>query len=227
MAADPATTTVAEHRLVRHGSWLICPLLGALLLWLLRLVAAWVSGLPWAPFQGVFELAASVPDPWGTVGAIAIGAIIGLGFAGLMAQERLTVSVAPERLTLTVGRSARHVERAEIGSVFVDGKHFVVLDETGGELARQPSDLDKAALRRAFADHGYPWRDKDPFAARYSLWVEDTPELSLRLNALMSARDRALRKRDGKEAALLRTELAERGILVRDEKKRQYWRATS
>ncbi len=43
----------------------------------------------------------------------------------------------------------------------------------------------------------------------------------------MSARDRALRKRDGKEAALLRTELAERGILVRDEKKRQYWRATS
>ncbi|MCI2420492.1 hypothetical protein MOQ72_23875 [Saccharopolyspora sp. K220] len=227
MAADPDATTVAEHVLVRRGSWVICPLLGALAVFLLRLVAAWVTALPWAPFQGVFELAASVPDPWGTVGAIVIGAVIGFGFAGLMAQERLTVTISAEQVTLTVGRSEQHTERAVIGSVFVDGKHLVLLDSSGGELVRQKSDLDKRALRRAFAEHGYPWRDKDPFAGHYSLWVEDTPELSLRINTLLAARERALRKRDGKEAALLRTELAERGILVRDVQKRQYWRATS
>jgi hypothetical protein len=168
-----------------------------------------------------------VPDPWGTVGAIGIGAIIGLGFAGLMAQERLTVTVAPEHVTLIVGSSQRQFERAEIGSVFVDHKHLVLLDESGAEQARQPSDLDKAPLRRAFVDHDYPWRDKDPFAGHFSRWVEDTPELPLRVNALMAARDRALRKRDRKEAALLRTEIAKRGIVVRDEKKHQYWRTSS
>ncbi|MEV0700331.1 hypothetical protein AB0I53_20805 [Saccharopolyspora sp. NPDC050389] len=224
MAAEPATV-VAEHRFIRHGSWFVCPLLGALLIWLLRIAAGWVAGLPWAPFQGVFELAASVPDPWGTVGAVVIGAIIGLGFAGLMAQERLTVTVEPERVTLAVGSSTQHIARDEIGSVFLDRKHLVVLDESGAEQARQPSDLDWMKLRRAFVEHRYPWREKDPFAGHYNLWVEDTPELSLRINALMANRDRALRKRDGKEAALLRTELAKHGILVRDEKKRQYWRA--
>ncbi|MGW3467869.1 YqeB family protein [Saccharopolyspora sp. NPDC000995] len=226
MAAEPAATTVTEHRLVRHGSWIVCPLLAALVVWLLRLASAWVAGLPWAPFQGVFQLAASVPDPWGMVGAIAIGAILGLGFAGLMAQERLTVTVEPEQVVLTVGRSQQHIARAEIGYVYVDGKNLLVLDESGGEHIRQPSDLDKFALRRAFTEHGYPWRDKDPFTGSYSLWVEDTPELSLRINSLMAARERALRKRAGKEAALLRTELVKHKILVRDEKKRQYWRTT-
>lgn len=224
MADESAATTVAEHALVRRGSWLICPLLGALLVWLLRLVAAWVAGLEWAPFQGVFELAAAVPDPWGTVGAIGIGAIIGLGFAGLMAQERLTVTVAPEHVTLLVGSSRRQIERAEIGSVFVDHKHLMLLAESGAEQARQPSDLDKRSLRRAFVEHGYPWRDKDPFAGHFSLWVEDTPDLPLRVNVLMAARERALRKRDGKEAALLRTEIVKQGIVLRDENKRQYWR---
>ncbi|MGP4020249.1 YqeB family protein [Saccharopolyspora sp. 5N708] len=227
MAADPDATTVAEHAFIRRGSWIFCPLLGALVVFLLRLVSTWVAALPWAPFQGVFELAASAPDPWGTVGAIAIGAIIGVGFAGLMAQERLAVTVSAQQVALAVGRSQQHVERAGIGSVFVDGKHLVLLDDSGAELVRQKSDLDKRSLRRAFTEHRYPWRDKDPFAGHYSLWVEDTPELSLRINTLLAARDRALRKRDGKEAALLRTELANRGILVRDERKRQYWRATS
>ncbi|MEV0051778.1 hypothetical protein AB0H34_14905 [Saccharopolyspora shandongensis] len=226
MAAEPAATTVAEHRFIRHGSWLICPVLGALLIWLLRMAAGWVAGLSWAPFQGVFELAASVPDPWGTVGAVVIGLIIGLGFAGLMAQERLTVTVEPERVTLAVGSSAQHIARDEIGSVFLDRKYLVVLDGSGAEQARQPSDLDWTKLRRAFVEHGYPWREKDPFAGHYALWVEDAPELPLRINALMAARERALRKRDGKEAAVLRTELAQHGILVRDEKKRQFWRAT-
>lgn len=226
MSADPAETTVAGHRIVRQGPWIFFPLLGALCLWLLRLVSDWVAGLSWAPFQGVFELAAAVPDPWGTVGAVAVGVFIGLGFAGLTTQERLAVTVGPQRVTLTMGRSEQHVERDDIGSVFLDGTNLVLLDEAGAEQVRQPCTLDWTALRRAFTEHGYSWREKDPYAGRYTEWAEDEPELPLRTNKLLADRARALRKRDGKQAALLRRELAGQGIVVRDVRKRQYWRRT-
>ncbi|MER7083070.1 hypothetical protein SAMN02982929_03045 [Saccharopolyspora kobensis] len=225
MAAEPGPTTVAEHALLRRGTWVICPLVGALLLLLLRLASGWVAGLPWAPFQGVFELAASVADPWGTIGAVAIGAFIGFGFAGLFAKERLTVIVAPERLTLAIGDTEQHLDRDQVDAVFVDGKDFVVLDAAGAELVRRQSELDRKELRKAFTEHGYPWRDGDPH--EYRLWDDDSSELPLRINALLADRERALRKRDHKEAALLRAELAERGIVVRDSQRRQYWRSVA
>ncbi|MER5390613.1 hypothetical protein [Saccharopolyspora sp. NPDC002686] len=223
MAAESGPTTVVQHAFLRRGTWIICPVVGALLVLLLRLVSERVAVLSWVPFHGVFELAASVPDPWGTVGAIAVGAIIGFGFAGLFAQERLAVTVAPERITMAVGTAEHHLERGDVGAVFIDGKDFVVLDGSGAELARRKSDLDRKELRLAFTAHGYPWRDKDPHP--YQLWDEDSSELPLRINALLTERARALRKRDRKEAALLRSELAERGYVVRDAKRRQYWRS--
>ncbi|GAA4618997.1 YqeB family protein [Saccharopolyspora hordei] len=223
MASEPAPTTVAEHALLRRAMWIICPVAGALVGLLLRWASGWVAGLSWAPFQGVFELAASVPDPQGTVGAVAIGALIGFGFAGLFAQERLNVTVSPQRITLRVGRSEQHLDRGDVDAVFVDGRDFVVLDASGAELARRRSDLDRAALRTAFTEHGYPWHDGDPH--EYRLWDEEDSELPLRVNVLMADRERALRKRDRKEAALLRAELAEHGIVVRDAQRRQYWRS--
>ncbi|GGI75573.1 hypothetical protein GCM10011581_10780 [Saccharopolyspora subtropica] len=222
-----APTTVTEHHLVRYGSWVVCPALGAVLVLLLRLVSGWVTSLPWAPFQGVFELVAAVPDPWGLTGSLLVGAMIGFGFAGLMAQERLAVVVAPDRVELTVGRSTERIDRAGVGAVFVDGRDLVVLDGAGAEAVRKRSDLDRRELRSAFREHGYPWHDEDPHAADYQLWMADTPELSLRINTLMAARDRAVRKRDGKEATLLRAELGRHGVVVRDRDNRQYWRRTA
>lgn len=217
-------TTIRPPALVRRGSWIYCPLLGAVAGFLLRVVAAWVAGLSWAPFQGVFELAASGADPWGTLVAVALGLIIGLGFAGLFAQERLTVTVGPEQVVLATGRHAHEIPGGEIDAVFTERGHLVLLDGTGAELARRKSGLDRLALRDAFREHGYRWRDSDPYAGHYKLWTEDAPELSLRDNTLMADRDRALRRRDHKEAALLRTHLAERGIVLRDGHRKQYWR---
>lgn len=222
--AMSTATTIHPPALVRRGSWIYCPLLGAVAGFLLRIVAAWVAGLPWAPFQGVFELAASGADPWGMLVAIALGLIIGLGFAGLFAQERLTVTVGPEQVVLATGRNAHEIAGAEVDAVFTERGHLVLLDGTGAELARRKSGLDRLALRDAFREHGYAWRDSDPYAGRYVLWTEDTGELSLRVNALMTERDRALRRRDHKEAALLRTQLAEQGIVLRDGHRKQYWR---
>ncbi|MEB3367053.1 YqeB family protein [Saccharopolyspora mangrovi] len=219
-------TTIRPPALVRRGSWIYCPLLGATAGFLLRVAAAWVAGLPWAPFQGVFELAASGADPWGMLVAIALGALIGLGFAGLLAQERLTVVVGPEQVVLATGRNAHEIPAAGVDAAFTERGHLVLLDGTGAELARRKSGLDRSALRDAFREHGYRWRDADPYAGHYKLWTEDAPELSLRANALMADRDRALRRRDHKEAALLRTQLAERGIVLRDGHRKQYWRKT-
>ncbi|WP_093413118.1 YqeB family protein [Saccharopolyspora flava] len=217
-------TTIHPPALVRRGSWIYCPLLGAAAGFLLRVVAAWVAGLPWAPFQGVFALAASGADPWGMLVAIALGALIGLGFAGLLAQERLTVTVGPEQVVLATGRNAHEIPAGEVDAVFTERGHLVLLDGSGAELARRKSGLDRLALRDAFREHGYAWRESDPYAGRYELWTEETPKLSLRANTLMAERDRALRRRDHKEAALLRTQLAELGIVLRDGHKKQHWR---
>ena len=117
-------TTVHPPALVRRGSWIYCPLLGAAALFLLRLIAAWVAGLEWAPFQGVFELAAAGADPWGTLVAVLVGALIGIGFAGLLAQERLMVRVDGDEAVLFSGRAAREFPRSGIGSVFVERGHL-------------------------------------------------------------------------------------------------------
>ncbi|MFD0921175.1 YqeB family protein [Saccharopolyspora rosea] len=230
MGADLPThdtaTRVVESAMVRRGMWFVDPLVGAVVVWLLRLVSTWVAGLPWAPFQGVFQLFASLGDPWGTVVALAIGAVIGLGFAGLRAQERLSVAVDGQRVELARGRAARHIERDDVAAVFREGGHLVLLDESGGELARQATDLPTVSLRKAFTAHGFPWRDGDPHAGRYREWREDDADLSPRQHALLAARARALRKHDrGKQAALLRDELLRHGVVVRDDGKRQRWRA--
>ncbi len=81
-------------------------------------------------------------------------------------------------------------------------------------------------LQAAFVTHGYTWLAGDPHADEYRLWVEDTPDLPPGADALLGARARALGKGgDGKDdAAELRAELAKIGVVVREEKKRQYWR---
>jgi hypothetical protein len=71
--------------------------------WLLTSVAGWLASLPWVPFQGPFELVASVPEPHGSIGALAIGGLAGLVLAILAALDRLTVTVADDQATFTRG----------------------------------------------------------------------------------------------------------------------------
>jgi hypothetical protein len=119
------------------------------------------------------------------------------------------------------------VARQGVAAVFVDGGRLVVLDEAGRELARERSDRGRARLAEAFARHGWPWRDGgDPYRGRYRRWVPESPDLPAAAHALFKARDRALRRGDGEDAADLRAELARLDLVIRDEDKRQYWRRT-
>lgn len=213
--------------------WTGFPLLGAGAGWLLKSLASWVASLPWAPLQGPFELAdrliASFGEPQSTIGALAIGAVAGLVLAFNAEQESLTVVVSHDLVTMKRGESARRIERTSVSAVFLDGKQLVVLGHETEELAREASDLEAERLQAAFLAHGFPWlAGGDPYKDEYRLWVEDTPDLPAGADPLLKARARALGKGDkGKEdAAELRAELARVGIVVREEKKRQYWRRT-
>ncbi|MBN6039941.1 hypothetical protein [Amycolatopsis sp. 195334CR] len=227
MTRTSSSTVVALARGWRVLGWLLCPLLGAALLWGLKLAAGWVATLTWFPFQGPFELVASIPEPAATLGALGIGAVGGLVLAFLGELDLLSLELDATGVVLTRGGESQRFERAAVGAVFFDGGKLVLVGTAGDELARESSDLPKQRVRAAFEQHGFPWHaDGDPYREDYRLWVEGTPELSDRANALLRARKEALTKDQGDEVKELRRELVKAGVFVREEKKRQYWRTS-
>jgi len=207
--------------------WSGFPVAGAVAGWVATLVAGWVASLPWAPFQGPFRLLASVADrPLTAVVAVAVGALAGLVLAFVAESEYVIVTVDRDEITVARGDSSQTVPRASVHAVFVDQKDLVVLGPNTEELVRRGGSLPKVArLAAVFRTYGYPWRpDGDPYRDHYRRWVEDSPDLPASINALLKARARALEKRDRADAADLRRELVRLGIVVRDQKDRQFWR---
>ncbi|GAA1630621.1 YqeB family protein [Catellatospora bangladeshensis] len=205
------------------------PVLGAAVGWGLIAMADWVAGLDWAPFQGPFKLIAKIPEPWATGGAVALGLVGGVLLVLTAIGERLTVTVRHDAALLErPDAAARTVARRDVAAVFTDGKALVLQGADGAEHAREVSDLRRTDLRAAFTAHGFPWReDGDPYADRFRLWVPDLAGLPEGANALLAARAKALQKSDAAESALLLAELHRLGVVVRVEKKRQYWRPAS
>ena len=153
------TEPVWMHALV----WIGLPLLGAGAGWLLKAITGWVVVPPVGALQGLFklvdELVASVGEPRATIGAVAVGAVAGLVLALIAEQDRLTVTVSHDQVSLARGESSRRIERASVGAVFLDGKQLVVLGRGTEELAREASDLDADRLRTPSSPTGIPgWR---------------------------------------------------------------------
>jgi hypothetical protein len=218
---DDKITESVRVLLLRWGG---LPVGGALVVWLLKLLAGWLVTLPWVPFRGPLELVDSVPEPWGTIGAVGIGLVGGLVLALMWHGEWLAVAVTPERVRLEGDEYEAVFERADVAAVFVEKGQLVLLGHDTGELARRPSELDVAALAEVFGRHGYPWRDGDPHAGEYRRWVPNTDGLPPGANALLAARAKVLGSLDDADAKELRAELVKLGVVVRDEKKKQYWR---
>lgn len=206
--------------------WLGFPLLGGGAGWLLKSVAGWIAKLSWAPLQGPFKLIASIPEPHATYGAVGIGAAAGLVLAFLTAQDSLKVTVSDSLAELQHGSEAsRAYARGTVTGVFLDAKHLVLQGRDTSELVREKSDLEDDKLRKAFESHGWPWLAAgDPNAADFRRWVQDDPDLPPAANALLKARAKAVSKDAAADLRELRAELAKLGVVVRDEKKKQYWR---
>lgn len=215
---------ISESTSVLVARWVGLPLGGAAAVLSLKLMAGWLVTLAWVPFKGPLRLIDSIPEPWATLGALAVGFVGGLVLALMWHGERLGVTVSPERVILEGDEYTASFERADVAAVFVDKKQLVLLGHDTGELARRPSELEVAALKAVFTRFDYPWRDGDPHAGEYRRWVPDIPGLPPGANALLSARSKRLDSIDDTDAKELRAELVKLGVIVRDEKKKQYWR---
>ncbi|MFI2712061.1 hypothetical protein ACH495_18245 [Micromonospora sp. NPDC018662] len=204
--------------------WAGFPLLGAGLGVGLTAASGWIAGLAWFPFQDAFELLDRWPDRWSYPFGAAVVALAGLALAVVGVRERLRVTVGHRSVRLHRDGHDRDVARVEVAAVFVDGKALVLVDAAGGELAREGSDLNAGRLRAAFTGRGWPWVDQDPHRDAYRRWVPGLPGLPAGADALLRARQRALKDSHDAEVRELHGELARLGVVVRDEGSRQYWR---
>ncbi|MGP3735157.1 YqeB family protein [Streptomyces sp. GDS52] len=214
-------TVLRQSTLITVCVYAAFGLLGAGVGWLIGPLADWLVTLPWAPLQGPAELVASLPAP----ALSAAGAVAGL-VLGLVAQyEQLVVRLSDDRVALTRKGRQQDFPRDAVATVFRDGKQLVLLGHDGGELTRQECDLDTGRLADAFTEHGYAWADVDPHQGEFRRWVPGTPGLPEGANALLKTRQESLEKKGSSDdVEELREELARLGVVVRDEKRRQYWR---
>lgn len=200
------------------------PALGVLLGRLVPHVADRVAGLRWAPMQGPFELVASFDDGWTAVAGPVTGLVLGLGGGLLGYALAMRVTFEGDTVRIAKDGESRILARAEVAAVFLDKDRLVVLDTTARQVVRQRSDLEPGDLDRAFTAHGYRWLHEDPYAGCYHRWVRDSAELSAAANAVLKAREHALRKKNATDAEELRDEAQRLGYVVREEGTRQYWR---
>ncbi|KUL38303.1 hypothetical protein ADL12_17060 [Streptomyces regalis] len=227
--SEKGRASAGDVTVIAESAWvlvLFCVGCGGGVGWLVAVLARWLVRLPWAPFKGPAELLTSVPEPWLSVGDVGVGALLGLVVGFVAAHESLGVRVSRSRVVLSVRDASQEFGGDEIGLVARDGKQLVLLGADGMELAREDCRLSWQRVAGAFAEHGYRWADEDPYREEFRRWVPGAPGLPEGADALLRARAAARKKgeEDADDARELRRELLGLGVVVRDEKKRQYWR---
>lgn len=198
---------------------------GLVLGYFLPRIATWALTLKWIPFQGPIELINSFRGPWLDVVLALVGLIAGLSIAYIAIKESLVTMITDQAVQLYKDGHNQAIGRKDIDAVFLDGKQLVIVGVSGHELAREKYEEKPEDMAYAFNQHGYPWSaEGDPYKDQFRRWVADMPDLSAAANALMKAREKALKEKNAEEIKDLRRELAKLDIIVRDEGFRQYWR---
>ncbi|WP_436529838.1 YqeB family protein [Actinoplanes sp. HUAS TT8] len=194
---------------------------GLLLTAVLPIVARWALGLGIAlPFRAVIRVIGAVDRPWelAVQGAILVAA--GL-FVTLVSHERL--------VTITVGPGEARfgevsVARGDMAALYLDGETLIVLDRESRQAARCLPRARRKVLEAAFREWGFPWRDSDPYAALYRPWNPGEDGLPPAVDAVLSARAVAVRRKAAQEAGEMLTTLEKLGYSVRDDGDKQLWR---
>ncbi|WP_280617918.1 YqeB family protein [Heyndrickxia oleronia] len=200
-------------------------ILGLVLGYFLPRIADWALKLPWLPFEGPIKLIHTLNGPWLPTILAILGFIAGIVIAYIAIKEILIITLTDQEILLEKDEQKTRLLNEQIESVFLDGKELVILGKSGYELVREKHDDSPKKICEAFINHGYSWlAEGDPFKEEYRRWVPDSPELSLSANALMKAREMALKKNEVKDVKELRKELEKLGYIVRDEETCQYWR---
>ncbi|MEV0717678.1 hypothetical protein [Asanoa sp. NPDC050611] len=217
--------TVVDDPGARVLYWLLFPVLGVGLGWVVQWAAGWVAGLPVAPLKGVFRAIDEAPDPQAALAAMGVGLVLGVIVAVLAVADMLVIRVGAGEVELSRGGKKRSFARGDVTGVFFDGKELVLLGRASTELAREKTDLSKTGVEAAFTAKGYPWlAGGDPHRDEFRIWTRLDDDLPGVAHGLLIDRATALEKGRSEDAAVLREQLLKLGVVVRDEKKKQYWR---
>lgn len=200
------------------------PLLGALVGWFLPTLAGWAAKIPFIPFGGPLEWISEADNNWIPFIGLIIGLIAGIFFTMYAFYESLKITIANQELKLNILGKNETLTKNQISAAFAEGKQLVLLGKEGMELFRGEIEEKKDIMEEAFKQHGYPWKAEDPFKTDYQRWVVNHPDVPSHVNTLLSARERALKNDQKAEAEALRKDLAQLGVIIRDEEKRQYIR---
>lgn len=193
--------------------------------WLLDPLANWLVDVDGAPMRGPARLLVFVPEPWLTIGLVALGALAGTALIFFDSLEQVSVTVSGERVILKRTGHVQEIAREQVGHVYRERGRLVLLGPKGEEIAREKCDFNARRLAAAFTDHGHSWVAGDPYEDEFRIWVPQTPELPELANALLAARADAMRSSSsGDTVKELRRELARIGIVIRDKGEQQYWR---
>ncbi|BEL02201.1 hypothetical protein Q0Z83_003920 [Actinoplanes sichuanensis] len=188
------------------------------------ILARWLVEVHFPVLGVVWRVVGSVDTWW----KVAVQALILAVFGALASVEIMRrstrVTVGSGGVRLETGDRAVSLTRPQIDFVFMDGSFLVILDRESRQLFHGEPQAESGPLKRTFTEYGYPWREADPFAELYQQWVPGTDRLPVAVEAVLSARAVALRKKAPRETAELRDSLEKLGYAVRDDGDRQLWR---
>ncbi|MBO3741582.1 YqeB family protein [Actinoplanes flavus] len=198
--------------------------LGVLLGLALPVVAGWLADVGFPVLGVVWRVAASVDTWWKAAVQAAIFALVGALVSVEMVRGTVRVTVGSGEVRLRTGENEVAVARTDVGALFMDGDALVILDGESRRVFHGEPQAEAGVLERVFREHGYPWRAGDPFADLYQRWTPESGHLPVAVDAVLTARSVAVRKKAVKEAAELRGSLEKLGYAVRDDDGHQFWR---
>jgi len=202
------------------------PIIGALIGWFIPTVSGWAGKLPFIPFGQVLEWISIQEGILVSVIGLVGGIIVGIIFTQYAFSEALMISITDDEVTLEIHEKVTTLGKSQLSAVFLEKKDLIFLGLKGEEMFRGEHETKPALIADGFLYHSFPWKEVDPYANEYARWVPEFPSLTTHENALLSARERALKDDDKEEAVSLRTDLAKLGIVIHDESKKQYIRIT-
>ncbi|PTH95342.1 50S ribosomal protein L29, partial [Staphylococcus shinii] len=139
-------------------------------------------------------------------------------------SESLKVIISDDDIKLQIGDEQKIINKSDISAVFVEKKTLIILGKYSNELYRESIESKIETTKKAFLYHRYPWKEEDPFTKQYKRWVLGHPDFSNQINALLYAREHALKNDEEDEAKQLRQDLVQLDVVIRDDKNAQYVR---
>ncbi|MDO3661372.1 DUF308 domain-containing protein [Bacillus sp. C28GYM-DRY-1] len=225
MLKDQSHTLIGVTKTAAYFLYAALGIIGLTIVYFIPQIAKWALSLPWIPFEGPLRLITSFQGSSAAFITALLVMCAGIWFAHSVIAMLLSVKITDDTVELIKGKKVQTIRSDDIALVFIDHKRLVLLGTAGYELVREEIDEKPVKVEKVFRKHNYKWAaDGDPLKDQFRRWIPDAPDLSPGAHALLKARHNALKDEETDDVEEFRLELAQLGIVVRDEGTRQYWR---